>query len=267
MARHLPVPADLQAWVEAAVVVRTDDALPCSRFPALNGSQLVVRVAGHVHGTDGRALPAAALLGPSAVATRLNHHGAVHAVGLVLWPHAAPVLLGCEGRDLAHQTHDLHDLLGPRGADLHEAVHDAADDDARVARLLAWVRQRVQAPQATEQLARRLRMAQAVCAGTDTAPHELGLSRRQLQRRFLQDFGLAPKPFQTVQRLKATLHDAVVGRLDGAALALQHGYYDQSHLARDLRRLAGAPLASLRGPALARQPEHWALQLRASSLS
>ena len=31
----------------------------------------------------------------------------------------------------------------------------------------------------------------------------------------------------------------------GADLALQAGYYDQSHLARDLRRLAGQPLGTL----------------------
>lgn len=263
MTRRVPVPADLQPWIEAAVVVRADAGLTCTRFPALAGSQLVLRLAGEVHAANGAALPAAALLGPSALPTAYTHRGAVHAVGLVLWPHAAPVLMRSDGRDLAGPPLALGDLLGPGDRHLHAAVCEAVDDDARLALLFDWVRRRVHGAEATRQHAQRLLMAQAVLAGLDEAPRAVGLSRRQLQRRFVQDFGLPPKPFQALQRLKAALQDGVSGRLDGAALALAHGYYDQSHLARDLRRLAGEPLARLRAPALARQPEHWALRLGA----
>lgn len=261
MTRRLPVPPELQPWIEAAVVVRADASLASSRFPALAGSQLVLRLAGEVHGADGSPLPAAALLGPSAQPSTYHHGGAVHAVGLVLWPHAAPVLMRHDGCDLAGPPLALADVLGRPGHDLLDAAGHAADDDTRLSLLFNWVRCRVQDVAARQQLAQRLQLSQAVLAGLDEAPRRLGLSRRQLQRRFVQDFGLSPKPFQGLQRLKAALHDGVSGRLDGAALALAHGYYDQSHLARDLRRLAGEPLAQLRPQALAQRPDHWPLRL------
>lgn len=261
MTRRVPVPPDLQPWVEAAVVLRSDASLASSRFPALASSQLVLRLAGDVYRADGTALPAAAFLGPSARPATYRHGGAVHAVGLVLWPHAAPVLMRHNGRDLAGLSLALTDVLGQQGAALLDAAGDAADDDARLAPLFSWVRSRAQAAAARQQLAQRLQLSQAVLAGLDQAHRVLGLSRRQLQRRFVQDFGLPPKPFQALQRLRGALHDSVSGRLDGAALALAHGYYDQSHLARDLRRLAGEPLAQLRPQALAQRPDHWPLRL------
>lgn len=261
MTRRLPVPADLQPWIEQAVVVHAGAGLACSRFPALASSQLVLRLAGEVSTPDGRVLPAAAVLGPNPQPAAFHHRGAVHAVGLVLRPQAAAVLLRCDGAELTGAPRDLADLPGAPGHGLLDAAAHAADDAARLAGLFDWVRGRVQGTAAQRQLARRQQMAHAVMAGLDSAHQQLGWSRRQLQRRFVQDFGLPPKPFQTLLRLQAALHDGLSGRLDGAALALAHGYYDQSHLARALRRLAGEPLAGLRPHALAQRPEHWALQL------
>ena len=41
MFQHLPPPPDLLAWVEAAVLVRSTEALPHTRFPAMVASMLV----------------------------------------------------------------------------------------------------------------------------------------------------------------------------------------------------------------------------------
>lgn len=44
----LPPPPDLRPWVQGAVVVRSSAGLAGSRFPALTGRMLVVRLAGSV---------------------------------------------------------------------------------------------------------------------------------------------------------------------------------------------------------------------------
>ena len=54
-----------------------------------------------------------------------------------------------------------------------------------------------------------------------------------------------PKQLQALHRLKAALHDGLRHPVPGAELALRHGFYDQSHLGRDLRHLAGASLGRL----------------------
>jgi AraC-like DNA-binding protein len=68
----------------------------------------------------------------------------------------------------------------------------------------------------------------------------LGLLPRTMRRRFIAQVGLTPKRFARVQRLQR-----VVRRLDGqtqidwAAVAAEHGYSDQPHLADEFRDLAG----------------------------
>jgi AraC-like DNA-binding protein len=76
---------------------------------------------------------------------------------------------------------------------------------------------------------------------------ELGVSERQLRRRFLAAVGYGPKTLQRVLRFGRFLEraDAVDGRLDLARLALEAGYADQAHLTRECTRLAGLPPGAL----------------------
>jgi AraC-like DNA-binding protein len=72
---------------------------------------------------------------------------------------------------------------------------------------------------------------------------ELGLSERQLRRRFLAAVGYGPKTLQRVLRLRRFLTDSGRAREDApvslARNALDAGYADQAHLARECRALTG----------------------------
>ncbi|MGH2858611.1 MAG: DUF6597 domain-containing transcriptional factor [Solirubrobacteraceae bacterium] len=65
---------------------------------------------------------------------------------------------------------------------------------------------------------------------------DLGFSERQLRRRFLASVGYGPKTLQRVLRLRRFLADE---RGDLARAALDAGYSDQAHLARECLRLTG----------------------------
>lgn len=65
---------------------------------------------------------------------------------------------------------------------------------------------------------------------------DLGFSERQLRRRFLASVGYGPKILQRVLRLRRFLAG---NRDDLARAALDAGYADQSHLARECLRLTG----------------------------
>ena len=84
----------------------------------------------------------------------------------------------------------------------------------------------------------------------------------QFIRRFEQAVGLTPKRFARVLRLGALLPQLVrCGPRDWAQIAAGAGYFDQSHLIRDFRQLAGmAPGAY--APVQADHPTHVALALR-----
>jgi AraC-like DNA-binding protein len=77
-------------------------------------------------------------------------------------------------------------------------------------------------------------------ARIDDVARSLGWSRRRMERIFARDLGIRPKVYARIVRLNAvlaTLEDAERGR--AVDVALDAGYFDQAHLLRDFRILAG----------------------------
>jgi AraC-like DNA-binding protein len=96
----------------------------------------------------------------------------------------------------------------------------------------------------------RLLAAGALATGVPVAAvaADAGLLPRTFRRRFSAQVGLTPKRFARVQRLQRVVRglDGLV-RADWAAVAAEHGYADQPHLADEFRELAGvAPTEYLR---------------------
>jgi AraC-like DNA-binding protein len=75
---------------------------------------------------------------------------------------------------------------------------------------------------------------------------ELGYSRKHLHERFLREVGIGPKRYAEVrrfERLARRLGAAAPGSL--GAVALELGYADQAHLAREVRSFAGMTATAL----------------------
>jgi AraC-like DNA-binding protein len=83
-------------------------------------------------------------------------------------------------------------------------------------------------------------------AGEMAAAARLG--ERQLRRTCLKQSGLAPKPLARVLRFRHAVMRLHRGEQDLAELALDCGYYDQAHMNRDFRILAGMSPARFRRP-------------------
>lgn len=278
----IAAPPDLRPWIEAAVLLRTPAALGRSRFPGRVSSQLVLRLSGTVRqlttgdGADAAAaprLPAAALIGPSVRPSTFVHEGEVTAVGLILRPEAVAGWLGPIGAQLADHTLALDEVDGSFWNGVLDALQETRDDRARLALLFDSLRRQVQRHPRQEDARRRALQLQrdaGLLPGVAAALKTPGT--RQLQRRFAGTFGLGPKQFQRLLRLRELLHGALregpAARCRGAALAQEAGYFDQSHLARDLRGLVGAPLTELLRQARVEGDdlpgEHWPLALGAA---
>jgi AraC-like DNA-binding protein len=79
----------------------------------------------------------------------------------------------------------------------------------------------------------------------DRLARELGWGARRLERRFAAAVGLAPKPFARIVRFQSLLARLPSREPDWVSLALECGYFDQSHLAGDVRSLAGVTPSAL----------------------
>jgi AraC-like DNA-binding protein len=83
---------------------------------------------------------------------------------------------------------------------------------------------------------------------------EVAVGERQLERRFLLSVGLPPKRFERVMRFRRILeHFEQFGPLgprtpNWATLALDLGYSDQAHLAREVKAMSGLTPSRLWGP-------------------
>ena len=266
MHHTIPAPADLSDWLECAVVVHAASDDPPARFPAMVSAMLVVRLAGDVR-REGQAVPAAALIGASTGSTEYAHTGPVHAVGLVLRPEALGPLCGAALWPITNRVVPVAQVAGVHWPAIERAVRAATDDAARVEALWRFVRQAVAASPVLEARRQRLQdLARAACGeAQDERIAHMGL--RQFERHFRAGFGMSPKQFQVIARLNRMLRLAAAAGRPDVHLVLEQGYYDQSHMARDMRRLAGGSLGTL--VAAATQPTttaHWPLRVGAQSL-
>jgi AraC-like DNA-binding protein len=133
------------------------------------------------------------------------------------------------------------DAILPRArvAEAHEELAEASDTTTRVAvveRLLSEL------PYAHDPLVTRAITMLAKAhndSGVAAVARALGVSERQLERRFLARVGVTPKRFATLRRFEHAVARAATAPSLTAA-ALDAGYYDQSHFIRDFRRFAGS---------------------------
>jgi AraC-like DNA-binding protein len=169
-------------------------------------------------------------------------------IELRLTPLGARRLLGRPMHELTNQTLDLEELL-PRAADLGGRLREASSWPERFDLVESFLVHRLAdtapAPPAIEWSWRRLRLTHGR-APIAALAEELGWSHRRLIARFREQFGLTPKALARVIRFDRAVD--LLGRAadDGlAAVAYDCGYFDQAHMNRDFRELAGTTPAML----------------------
>jgi methylphosphotriester-DNA--protein-cysteine methyltransferase len=141
-------------------------------------------------------------------------------------------------------------LLGSETHDLRERLAAAGCPSVRFELLEQFLRRRL-SPRGRRDLvswaARRIEATHGSLRISDLHA-ELGLSRKHLSLLFARDLGVSPKVYARIQRFAwVVTRIQERTRVNWAQLALDAGYSDQSHLARDFQRVAATnPTAFLR---------------------
>lgn len=154
--------------------------------------------------------------------------------------------LGVPASELSRRSVDLGALLPPALVrQAHEQLHDGASVAAQVATVQALL---LRLPYAEDRLvARALRQLEASAPEASSVAaiaRALEMSERQLERRFLARVGVTPKAWATLRRFERAVALAATAP-SLTSVALDAGYYDQSHFIRDFRRRAGRPPGAL----------------------
>lgn len=176
------------------------------------------------------------IVGPNTRAFLVEIVAGTRVAGVRLHPGAAPPLLGIDAAALRDARVAIDGVWGDDGRRLAEAL-DERRDRGRV--LLTTLAARAPASAAPDPLVRA-----AVAALADPSievaalAYDLGVSERQLRRRFQAAVGYGPKRLARVLRLARALDAARRGEQLGR-VAFDAGYADQAHFAHDCRDLAG----------------------------
>ena len=196
--------------------------------------------------------------GLHSVPALIAHAGAQSGIQVALRPLGARALLGLPAGELAALDLPAEAVLGGVCAELREKLECAAGWPERFAVLdeillrraglsragLGWAADAAVAPEVSWAWHELLREGGAtrvseLAAGT-------GWSERHLTSRFRAEIGLAPKAAARVVRFDRA-RKLLVRKLTAggdyllADLAADCGYFDQAHLAREFRALAGCP--------------------------
>jgi AraC-like DNA-binding protein len=180
----------------------------------------------------------------------ITHEGAQSGIQLSLSPLAAPALLDRPAGELA--SIDVHgaDIFGRQAALVRERVQAERTWPGRFAVLEEFLLARLRAADQRAGIAAEVQYAwrQLLRTGGRVPVSELaaetGWSDRHLRDRFRAQTGLGPKEASRVIRFdrvrRRLARRAAAGQpLALADLAVSAGYFDQAHLDRDFRLLAG----------------------------
>jgi AraC-like DNA-binding protein len=164
-------------------------------------------------------------------------------------PGRASSVLGVPASELLNLTVPLGDLWGSRRTATYSQIADRPGLAAQVAAmenaLLARVANAGSIDDATREGIRWI--ARHPHEPVERLSQQLGLSSRQILRRFTEAVGYGPKLFQSVFRFQRLLQEAHEAghRRTLADLAAHAGYSDQSHMTREFQRFANCPPSSL----------------------
>lgn len=167
-------------------------------------------------------------------------------VGVSFHPGAAPALLGIPAHELRDLRVPLVDVWGGDAGSLEQHLDEAPS--ARLELIEDELVRRLQRAEQPDMLVGAA-VARLSCSGSRSVREisgELGVSERQLRRRFHAAVGYGPKTLARVLRFQRMLAIARQGATCNLAqLAIEAGYADQAHLTVECTRLAGLSPALL----------------------
>jgi AraC-like DNA-binding protein len=187
--------------------------------------------------------PSGVAVGASALPNVICLRDRIEGLSVTLRPGAASALLGLPAGELAGSAVPLDTLWRGDAAGLLERIADAPDDVTRVERLQSALHERLRddgamhdgAAHAARLIADsggRLRLREVADA--------VGVGERRLQQLFRVHVGLSPRACGRLARLHACLR--ALRSLESPAwadVAVESGFYDQSHLANEFQALCG----------------------------
>ena len=172
-------------------------------------------------------------------------------IGIVFQPGGFPVFASDAADGFSNRTVALECIWGRDAEGLRECLREIGDGQKRLACVERFLNARFghelvnrsRSPQV--QFALRYFAELPSAASVKKAARQIGWSERRFSQVFREEVGLAPKVWCRVQRFQRAVKELHAGvEVRWAELALECGYYDQSHFANEFRAFSGVDVST-----------------------
>jgi AraC-like DNA-binding protein len=201
-------------------------------------------------------MPDIYVLGPTTGNTQVSGSGYADLIGVGLMPSGWAALVPMDASAAANRLFDAVDLLGPAVLEAHRELAATSDFDERVVIFEALlVRLMGQSSPAFHGFVREVNawLAESVSPQIAELLERTGMSISQVERRCKRYFGSPPKQLARKYRALRTAI-ALIHQDADLDTILVEGFYDQSHLIREMKHFTGlTPAAFAAEPTLLNQ--------------
>ncbi|MGJ7554840.1 helix-turn-helix domain-containing protein [Variovorax sp. RB3P1] len=259
-----PVRAALRGHVSHILRYRESFAEGCEvRERVLpDGAVRLVFNFGDAPSADGGQGQAVEAIGASAAPVVVRMRRQVDGLSVTLHPGAAAALLGVPAGEIGASAVHLDALWRGEGALLLARMADAPGDAERIALLHTALLRRLHGGESTGRAdgignAVAMHAARRIAAAGGREPLRdvaaaVGVGERRLQQLFHAHVGLTPRAWRRLARMHGCLRALRAQPSPAwAELALDGGFYDQSHLVNEFRSLCGVTPTEFLGRAIA----------------
>lgn len=188
-------------------------------------------------------VPRCFFAGQSTTNYRLTLARTVGVVGIVFMPAAVSTLFGISMEGTADSRIELSSLLGDESCAWCDSIVAAGSTEARIELIQEYLTSKLDGHRARYNVA-DLAAARILSAEGNITVEELAsdlcVSRRQLERKFLEKTGLSPKLYARIARMSlisnfVAHHDDE--KIDWQDLVFKGGFHDQNHFVKDFKKL------------------------------
>ena len=204
-------------------------------------------------GEPQRRSPGAAVIGARSIYEIVDTSDMADLIGLVFEPGGLPAFAGDRADLFSNRGVDLEEVWGAQVRGLRDRLRELATPEARLLCLEGFLAGRFRARMerarpmhhcAVEYALSQFARQPSVVTVRDVA-RSTGWSERRFSQVFREEVGLSPKVWCRVQRFQgavAQLHAGV--DVPWSKLALDCGFYDQSHFANEFRAFSGVDVTT-----------------------
>lgn len=221
-------------------------------LPTGNAQILVNLAHDYMHdcseGMPDRSSPPSMVMGARSTYEIVNTADMAELIGIVFEPGRFPVF-ALDAADLfSNRFVDLEDLWGAKARSLRDRLRELHEPEARLRCFERFLAETFAAPMlrsrplhhcAVDYALRRFAYAPSMVTVRDVA-RSTGWSERRFSQVFREQVGLPPKVWWRLQRFQRAVEQLHAGvDVPWSRLALECGFYDQSHFANEFRAFSG----------------------------